>query len=96
MSLAETTGESADFKQYYEVLKSRFPYKEYNYTKYNVGRSEMYEYELSGDSLNTYKLIIPRGKRFIQLDVLSRSADFNDEVAETLDQLPGLVNIKAH
>lgn len=95
MTHATTSGENdVDFKMYYEKIKSMYPYNEYSYTKYNAGPSSLYEVKLVNDSINTYKLIIPKGNELIQLNVLSHARDYNEEIAKTLEQLPGLISIK--
>ena len=90
----KTNDETIDFKMFYEKVKSSYPYSEYSYTKYNVGEVSMYEIKLSNDKTHNYKLVIPKGKELVSIDLQSYGDGYNEEIENFIQQIPGLVKIK--
>lgn len=95
MSYAEASTYTldVDYKMFYERVRMSYPYEDYSYNKFDANGTVVHEIKLSNDSISTYKLLIPKGKELIQIDVLSHAKDFNEEISKTIDQLPGLVKI---
>ncbi len=85
--------ETVDYKMFYEKVKSSYPYNEYSYTKYSVSDIDMYEIKLSNDKTHNYKLVIPKGKEIISIDLQSYDDGYNEEIEKFIEQIPGLVTI---
>ena len=89
----KTNEETIDYKMFYEKVRSSYPYTEYSYTKYSVGEYSMYEIKLSNDKTHNYKLVIPKGKEIVSIDLQSYDDGYNPEIEKFIQQIPGLVKI---
>jgi len=97
MSMAHytrTNDETTDYNMYYDKIRSSYPYSDYSYTKYNTPTGgEMHEIKLSNDQTHNYKLIIPKGKEIVSIDVTSHGDGYNQEIEKFVSQIPGLVSV---
>ena len=90
----KTNEETIDYKMFYEKVRSSFPYTDHSYTKYNVGGISMHEIKLSNDNTHNYKLVIPKGNEIVSIDLQAYGDGYDEEIANFVEQIPGLVKIR--
>ena len=88
-----TNEETTDYNMFYEKVKSSYPYTDYSYTKYNSPSGPLHEIKLSNDKTFNYKLIVPKRKEIISIDLQSYADGYDDEIKNFVQQLPAIVRI---
>ena len=89
----KTNDETIDYKMFYEKTRASYPYSDYSYNKYSIGDISLYEIQLSNDKTHNYKLLIPKGKELISIDLQSYGDGYDEEIEKFVQQIPGLVTI---
>lgn len=88
-----TNDETTDYNMFYEKIKSSYPYTEYSYTKYNSESGPLHEIKLANDKTFNYKLIVPKGREIISIDLQSYADGYNEEIEKFVQQLPAIVRV---